>query len=124
MAVGRNRRLSMAAASLLLARTVLGLDNGLGRRPGMGWNNAYCMHCAGCQLDGCSIDDGCGGDDIVRDVSTFINASGLQAAGYHYVNLDACWDSPQRTANGKLQPSPTRFPKGIEPSVELSLIHI
>jgi alpha-galactosidase len=42
-------------------------------------------------------------------------ASGMQAAGYRYVNLDGGWDLMHRNAAGALQPDPWKFPNGIKP---------
>jgi alpha-galactosidase len=42
-------------------------------------------------------------------------ASGMQAAGYEYVNLDGGWDLLQRGPEGELQPDPSKFPHGIKP---------
>jgi alpha-galactosidase len=42
-------------------------------------------------------------------------ASGMQAAGYMYVNLDGGWALRQRNASGALQPDPGKFPQGIRP---------
>lgn len=54
------------------------LDNGLGRKPPMGWNpwNKY----------GCNINE-----EIVRQTADSLITSGLAAAGYIYLNLDDCW---------------------------------
>ena len=44
-----------------------------------------------------------------------LGASGMQAAGYRYVNLDGGWDLKRRNAAGELQPDPAKFPHGIKP---------
>jgi alpha-galactosidase len=41
--------------------------------------------------------------------------SGMQAAGYTYVNLDGGWDLKHRNAAGELQPDPAKFPHGLKP---------
>jgi len=38
----------------------------------------------------------------------------LQQLGFHYVNMDASWDLPDRDSNGKLVPDPALWPSGIE----------
>lgn len=43
---------------------------------------------------------------FIAHIADFINASGLQALGYEYVNMDSLWDLPDRDANGDLQPDP------------------
>src|SRR4029077_19330821 len=42
-------------------------------------------------------------------------SSGMQAAGYIYVNLDGGWDLKTRNSAGELQPDPAKFPQGIKP---------
>jgi len=42
-------------------------------------------------------------------------SSGMQAAGYTYVNLDGGWDLKHRNSAGQLQPDPAKFPHGIKP---------
>ena len=42
-------------------------------------------------------------------------ASGMQAAGYTYVNLDGGWDMFTRSQRGDLMPDPRKFPHGIKP---------
>ena len=44
--------------------------------------------------------------------------TGLLDAGYKYVNLDDCWQSSLRTADGKLQGDLTRFPRGMKPLID------
>ena len=39
---------------------------------------------------------------------------GYRDAGYEYVNLDDCWQAPNRTATGHLAANPERFPSGIK----------
>lgn len=50
----------------------------------------------------------------IRAIADFIVSSGLQDAGYEYVNLDDCIVSEQRAPNGTLVPDPTRFPSGFK----------
>ena len=38
---------------------------------------------------------------------------GYKDAGYEYVNLDDCWQAPNRTATGHLEANHERFPNGI-----------
>lgn len=42
-------------------------------------------------------------------------ASGMQAAGYDFVNVDGGWDLRARSKDGELVPDPTKFPHGIRP---------
>jgi alpha-galactosidase len=64
--------LRCAAALALLARASA-INNGLARTPPMGWNSWMAI--------GWSISDA-----YTREIADFLNASGLQAAGYTYVN--------------------------------------
>jgi alpha-galactosidase len=69
----------------------------------MGWNgyNAY-SECSA-ELD----------EAKVRATIDALVASGMQSAGYHYVNLDQCWQLP-RGADGVRRFDPLRLPGGIE----------
>ena len=89
------------------------LDNGLGKRPGMGWNWDYCQ--------GCSEPPGVvkgHGEKLVLHIARFLKSSGLQAKGYHYVNTDSFWGLENRTASGDLQPDPVLWPSGMESTVD------
>src|SRR5436190_1774100 len=80
----------------------LAAADALAQTPPMGWN---------------------GFNRFLRDVSEArveaqaraLVASGMQAAGYEYVNLDGGWDLLQRGPQGELQPDPAKFPHGIKP---------
>ena len=41
-------------------------------------------------------------------------ADGYLQAGYQYVTVDDCWLANTRDKDGKLQPDPTRFPRGMK----------
>jgi len=46
----------------------------------------------------------------------------LQELGFHYVNMDASWDLPNRSAaTGELQPDPKLWPSGLDHTV--SYVH-
>jgi alpha-galactosidase len=68
----------------------------------MGWNGYNAFGCAP-ELD----------ETKVRATLDALVASGMQSAGYHYVNLDDCWQLA-RTAEGERQFDPARLPGGIE----------
>ena len=40
--------------------------------------------------------------------------SGLGKMGYEYINLDDCWQAPERDREGRVQPDPERFPNGLK----------
>ncbi|WP_369185758.1 glycoside hydrolase family 27 protein [Streptomyces sp. Y1] len=68
--------------------------------PPMGWNdwNAF----------GCDVDE-----QLVEQTVDAIGDTGLKGAGYRYVNIDDCWMSRERAADGSLVPDPVKFPHGI-----------
>ncbi len=74
--------------------------NGLANTPPMGFNdwNAY----------GCNVSA-----DLIEGAARYIHDSGMQAAGYRYVNIDDCWLESSRNAAGELVPDPAKFPQGI-----------
>ena len=80
----------------LLYGSVLGLNNGLGRTPQMGWNSWYCFYC--------NVSD-----QIIRETADAIVTKGLDKHGYIYVNIDDCW-AKSRSADGTIQSDPDTFP--------------
>jgi alpha-galactosidase len=83
-----------APAAAPLART-------LAATPPMGFNdwNAF----------GCGVNEA-----LIKQTADFFVSSGLKQAGYQYVNIDDCWSSMQRGADGMLVPDPVKFPDGIK----------
>ncbi len=77
------------------------LNNGLAVTPPMGWNdwNRY----------GCGISD-----SLVRKQADAMVSSGLKAVGYHYINIDDCWEASSRDSSGNLVPDHNKFPNGIK----------
>ena len=81
---------------------------GIAPTPPMGWNSWNTFS------SGVS-------DMLIRDVADALVSSGMQAAGYQYVNIDDRWARavgrtlPNRDANGNILPDPTNFPLGIGP---------
>jgi len=86
--------------SLLLITGITALDNGLGRKPQMGFNTWNYF--------GCNINETL----MFETVDTLVS-SGLAALGYEYLNLDDCWMGPNRDENGNLVADPDRFPSGM-----------
>ena len=93
----------LAAVPLVLVAAMRAgaLENGLGRTPQMGWNE---WNTFGCNSN----------DALIRAVADAMVSTGMAAAGYQYVNLDDCWSSRTRNADGTLQPDPAKFPNGIK----------
>jgi alpha-galactosidase len=98
------------AATLLLALVLApkrcrGYNNGLGRLPALGWNG-WCTD-GPCQRDVCY-------ETTVLEIADAMVSSGMRELGWEYVNLDDCWGSTERAADGSLQANATRFPSGIK----------
>jgi alpha-galactosidase len=93
--------LACGLAWLLAAAPAWALDNGLARTPPMGWNdwNAF-----GCNTSAA----------LVEQTAQAMVSNGMKAAGYRYVNIDDCWLTHQRDANGNLVADPVKFPQGIK----------
>ena len=90
-------------AQLLLALPVcLGLDNGVGLVPPMGWGTWNLFGCYG--MNWTEVD--------IMEMADAMISSGMRDAGYTYVNLDAGW-AAGRDSHGKPIASPNKFPSGI-----------
>jgi alpha-galactosidase len=70
-------------------------------KPPMGWNSWNTFYC--------NIDEG-----KIRGAADAMVSSGMKDAGYEYVVVDDCWQSPVRDAEGRLQADPQRFPSGMK----------
>ncbi|MEG2676022.1 MAG: alpha-galactosidase, partial [Clostridia bacterium] len=75
-------------------------SNGAAQTPPMGWSswNTFKNH----------IDE-----NLVLETARAMQEKGLVAAGYNHINLDDCWHSSLRDADGNLQADLTSFPHGI-----------
>jgi alpha-galactosidase len=73
----------------------------LAARPPMGWNGYNAFGC-----------DAALDETKVRANVDALVTNGMQSAGYHYVNLDDCWEH-ERTEDGRREFDPTRLPGGI-----------
>jgi alpha-galactosidase len=65
----------------------------------MGWNSWNTFQC---NMD----------ETLIKQIADTFVSSGMQAAGYEYVNLDDCW-MDGRDSNGKLRWITSKFPSGI-----------
>ncbi len=99
---------------ILLLTAASAIDNGLGARPGLGWNSDYCI---GCRAAGGALLRGYQNEAYVRSIADFLVSSGLATLGYTFVNMDASWDLPSRSAGGDLQPDPALWPSGLAATV-------
>ncbi len=89
------------AVALVTAAPADAESNGLAVTPPMGFNdwNAF----------GCNTSE----QLIEQTADTFVSV-GLKAAGYDYVNIDDCWQTKTRDADGNLVPDPAKFPDGMK----------
>ena len=80
-------------------------NNGVALTPPMGWSSWNTFRH--------TIDE-----SLIKEIADAMKKTGLLDAGYQYINLDDCWQSSLRTADGKLQGDLTRFPRGIKPLID------
>lgn len=75
-------------------------SNGAALTPPMGWSswNVFRQNIS---------------EDIILSTAEAMKKTGLLEAGYQYINLDDCWHSSLRDANGRLQGDLEKFPSGI-----------
>jgi alpha-galactosidase len=92
--------LAWAVLLLLAASPADALDNGLARRPPMGWNSWYSYRCHVTE------------QGVMANAHALVD-SGLAARGYRYVNVDGCWEATKRTRGGYLRADPQAFPSGM-----------
>ncbi|WP_425556883.1 glycoside hydrolase family 27 protein [Kitasatospora saccharophila] len=90
-----------AAAPAAATPAAAALGNGLAATPQMGFNdwNAY----------GCNVSE-----SLIKTTALAMHNNGMQSAGYTYVNIDDCWMTHSRGADGRLVPDPAKFPDGIK----------
>jgi alpha-galactosidase len=92
---------SLPAGTFSNTSKAYALENGLGKTPPMGWNSWNKF--------GCNINE-----QLILDTAKSMIKSGMKDAGYQYVNIDDCWMSNKRDADGNYVPDPVRFPHGIK----------
>jgi len=88
------------SATLLAPAASAQVSASLAPTPPMGWNSWNKF--------GCNVSD-----KLIREMADAMVSSGMQAAGYQYVNIDDCWQV-SRDASGTIVADPTRFPSGIK----------
>lgn len=91
----------VAAWSQLLNPAV-GLDNGVGRTPPLGWASWN------------TFVDVALNESVIRETAEAMVAHGLDKVGYRYINVDCGWSHVNRTAAGEIQADPLRFPSGMK----------
>jgi hypothetical protein len=113
------------------------LPNGLGRLPGLGWNSDYCTNCTDPPLlsggrllhanSGLKRQPfGYGGEHFIKRIADHMHTvkhggKTLQELGFHYINMDASWDSYNRSDTGELVPDPKLWPSGLDHTI--SYVH-
>ena len=83
-------------------------DNGMARKPPMGWQTW-------CSVGPCG-EDHCN-DAQIREMADTLVSTGMKGLGYDWIVLDDCWH-PSRAANGSLVPFPRFFPEGMKPVID------
>ena len=74
--------------------------NGAALTPPMGWSSWNTFH------NRIS-------ESLILEMADAMSKAGLVDAGYHHVNIDDCWQSASRDANGRMQSDFVTFPNGI-----------
>ena len=98
-------------AKKLMAMTKIHIDgadrynNGVALTPPMGW--------ASWNLFRHNINE-----NIIKEIAAAMKAAHLDELGYTYVNIDDCWMSSVRDADGRLQGDLATFPSGMKSLVE------
>jgi alpha-galactosidase len=106
------RNLFVALAVLLPSAAAY--DNGMGRKPPMGWQT-WCS-VGPCGEDHCT-------DGQIREMARTLTAKdadsgvSMKDLGYSWIVLDDCWH-PSRDKNGSLVPFPRFFPDGMKLTID------
>lgn len=90
-----------ARAATLTVPVTERYDNGAALTPPMGWSSWNTFRN--------TIDE-----ELILEIAAAMKNSGLVDAGYTYLNIDDCWQSSLRDANGRLQGDLVRFSSGIK----------
>ncbi|TPP65006.1 Alpha-N-acetylgalactosaminidase [Fasciola gigantica] len=110
---GDVQTIAMNAFCLLIGLLVAvrALDNGLARKPPMGWMTWQRFRC---QVDCKAYPRDCISEDLIKRTADRLVQDGFLDAGYEYVVIDDCWQMPFRDRHtSKLVPDPDRFPTGL-----------
>ncbi|XP_019302601.2 alpha-N-acetylgalactosaminidase [Panthera pardus] len=98
-----------AVLLLALVARVLVLENGLLRKPPMGW---LAWERFRCNTDCDEDPKNCISERLFMEMADHLAQDGWRDLGYTYLNMDDCWIGG-RDAKGRLIPDPKRFPNGI-----------
>ncbi|XP_045762469.1 alpha-N-acetylgalactosaminidase-like isoform X1 [Maniola jurtina] len=87
------------------------LDNGLARRPPMGWMSwGYYMCGVDCRKNPLKCLD----EKLILSVADTFYKEGYLEAGFEYIIIDDCWSEKKRDEYGRLVPDSERFPRGMK----------
>lgn len=90
---------------------VHGLENGLARKPPMGWLSWERFTCT---IDCKQFPNDCVSSQLYQAMADRLVEDGYAEVGYEYVNIDDCWSEMERDpASGNLLANATSFPEGI-----------
>jgi hypothetical protein len=67
-----------------------------------------------CETDCANFPETCISEELIRTTADAMEAEGLVAAGYDYIQIDDCWAASERDAAGAIVPDPARFPSGMK----------
>mmetsp|Transcript_70538 Transcript_70538/g.131957 ORF Transcript_70538/g.131957 Transcript_70538/m.131957 type:complete len:464 (-) Transcript_70538:24-1415(-) len=67
-----------------------------------------------CEVDCERFPENCISERLILTMADAMVAEGFVAKGYNYIQIDDCWLSSKRDAQGYLQADPKRFPNGIK----------
>lgn len=91
---------SLGIVGIGLAQSSNPVTASMANTPPMGWNS---WNKFGCKVS----------EQIIREMSDAMVASGMRDAGYQYVNIDDCWQVSRHPA-GDIVADPVKFPSGIK----------
>lgn len=104
-------RLLLLGVVVIALGSVAALENGLARKPPMGWMTWQRFRCI---TDCDKYPDECISEQLIKRMADLMVSEGYLDAGYEYVNIDDCWSMMERDADGILWPNPERFPNGMK----------
>ncbi|HWY31201.1 MAG TPA: NPCBM/NEW2 domain-containing protein [Candidatus Acidoferrum sp.] len=76
------------------------VQHNIGLTPQMGWSDMAAYGCADNEW-------------LITNTVGIMAGNGMQAAGYHYINLDSCWQQVWRNSDGVLAPKESAWPDGF-----------
>lgn len=95
----------------IFAKHDLGMLNGVGKTPMMGWMAWQRFRC---NID-CNKDaNQCVSEKLIKDMADRLVLDGWKDLGYKYVSIDDCWQANERASDGSIQPNSSRFPSGMK----------